>query len=181
MRRLVATFSLALAACGSTPAAPPNTVGGYPLLPVDISYAEGTCSNGLSCLVVTASDTANACALQQLNHSSNAFYANSTFAVFELYASTGVPTPIPSGTYPVYRQGSTLGGGPAALVTFYKLDSNCAAAFQGYATTGSVTLGSTGTVIDYQVGFDVLGSLSATGVAAALCNVNPDTGTHYCI
>jgi len=181
MRRFLATWGLVLAACGSTPASPPNTVGGYPLVPVDISYVEGTCSNNLSCLIVTASDTANACALQQLNHSSSAFYANSTFAIFELYAATGIPVPIPSGDYPVYRQGSALGGGPASLVTFYKLDSNCAAAFQGYATTGYVTLGSTGTVIDYQVGFDIAGSLTATGVTAAACDISQDTFIPHCI
>lgn len=180
MKPWLATWGLVLAACGSSAPPPPNTIGGYPLVLGDVSYVEGTCSNSLSCLLVTASDTPNACSLQQLNHSSRAFYANSTFAVFELYAATGVPTPIPSGIYPVYGQGTTLGGGPAALVTFYKLDANCAAALTAYGTSGSVTLGSTGTVIDYKVGFDV-GTLAATGVTAALCDVNPDTGNPYCI
>ena len=179
--RWVATWALVLAACGSNAPPPPNVIGGYPLVLRDVSYVEGTCPNNqLSCLIVTASDTVNACALQQTNHSSNAFYANSSFAVFELYAATGVPTPIPSGTYPVYRQGSAVGGGPAALVTFYKLDPNCGAALIAYGSTGSVTLGQTGTVIDYQVGFDT-GTLAATGVTAVACDVNPDTGNPYCI
>ncbi|HXX30832.1 MAG TPA: hypothetical protein VEJ89_08945 [Myxococcaceae bacterium] len=182
MRRFALTWALCLAGCGSnTTAPPPNTVGGYPFAPQDVSYVEGTCQNGLSCLLVTATDAPGTCTLQQANQSSDAFYHSSTIALFELYAAVGVPTPLPSGTYTVLPAGSSLGGGPSALVTFYKLDPSCGVTLQAPATNGSVTLGTTGTVLDYAVGFQSLGALNGSGVTATLCNISPDTGTPYCI
>jgi hypothetical protein len=178
MRGLSAAL-LVLVGCGSNPAPTGgvNNIGGHPLVSNDISYTEGICPNNLACLVLTISDATGACNLQVSTHSSNAFYKNSSFATFELYAPSGVPSPIPVGTYPI---SANLGVTQASVVTFFNLDSACAGAFQAVATTGQVTLSGSSTItVNYNADFGI-GTLTGA-VTAVPCVVNPDTGTAYCI
>jgi hypothetical protein len=160
----------------TTPTGGVNNIGGYPLVSNDISYTEGICPNDLACLVVTISDVTGACNLQVSTHSSNALSRNSSFATFELYAPSGVPSPIPLGTYPI---SANLGVTQASVVTFYSLNSACAGAFQAVARRGRVTLSGNSTItVDYDADFGI-GTLTGA-VTAVPCVVEADTGTPYC-
>jgi hypothetical protein len=181
MKPLLLTCMLVLVGCSSSTPSNSNSLGlvaNYPLSASDVSATEGTCPNGLACVVAVVTDAVGACALQVTNNSANAYYKNAALATFELYAPDGTQTPIPSGVYTVVSSPPQLGStAQVAVVTFYKLDAGCLTAFQQVATSGSVTLGpSTEVELTFNVAF-TNGSLSGQLTATACGGADPSGPT----
>jgi hypothetical protein len=153
-----------------------NNIGGYPLVANEVfSYLLVDPNSGLSYLEVVVADTpATAmCSVQMQSDSIDSAIANSTFALFDIYAPAGQALPVAPATYPV---------GTGAAVAFYRLDASCNSVVQAFANTGSVTLNSLDAQYNVSLSYTVdfaNGYLQGT-VTGAACVLSTGAGLPGC-